>query len=260
MTIDSQINYYDQIIFDGVMRKWYGGTDFYNVGYWTDQIATQAEASTALVDRMLNGVEGHVVSVLDVGCGLGATTAYIKQRWPLARVTGLNLSETQVNHCRVNVSNCEFVVMDAADITLPDESFDLVISVEAAYHFETRQDFLKQAYRILKPGGTLALADILFDASHEHTKALSIWDVAHTNNIQGPLEYSEILAGIGFADPRIEDATEQTWRTWLKRLTAWTEQKFPETDAERLFVESWQKGVPKLLEAVRYYLLVTARK
>ena len=53
----------------------------------------------------------------------------------------------------------------------------LIFSAEAAFHFNTRRDFFTQAYRALKPGGSLLVADILLDGEHPFSKKMLAWDV-----------------------------------------------------------------------------------
>ena len=86
---DPQVVFYDSIILSPTMRRWYGDAEYYNVGLWSDSTRTPKEASAALVDRLIARAAEPITAVLDVGCGLGATTARIKRRWPEARVVGV---------------------------------------------------------------------------------------------------------------------------------------------------------------------------
>ena len=86
---DSETLAYDTIILSPTMRRWYGDAEYYNVGLWSDSTRTPKEALAALVDRLIARAAEPITAVLDVGCGLGATTARIKRRWPEARVVGV---------------------------------------------------------------------------------------------------------------------------------------------------------------------------
>ena len=250
---DPNIEAYDSSIFSPVTRVWYGTSDFYNVGYWSASTLTQAEASTALVNRLLDCHTQRPAAVLDVGCGLGATTSAIKSRWPFAHVTGINLSEAQVEYCRRNHRDCDFAVMNATALTFSENSFDLIFSAEAAFHFNTRRDFFTQAYRALKPGGSLLVADILLDREHPLSKKMLAWDVPANLDQSNPDDYKTCLEDSGYRNILVEDATEQTWRSWIRQLVDTTESTGVTTPHKHLHD-------PKRSSVVTSYVLVSARK
>jgi SAM-dependent methyltransferase len=250
---DPNVEAYDSAIFSPVTRDWYGTSDFYNVGYWSSPTLTQAEASTALVNRLLDRHAQDPGTVLDVGCGLGATTSAIKHRWPFAHVTGINLSEAQVEHCRRNHRDCDFAVMNATALTFSENSFDVIFSAEAAFHFNTRRDFFSQAHRALKPGGSLLVADILLDREHPLSKKMLAWDVPTNLDQANPDDYKTCLEDFGYRNVLVEDATEQTWRSWIRQLIEKTESTG--VPAPHRYLHDANRS-----NVVTYYVLVSAHK
>lgn len=251
--------HYDGLIFDPMMRAYYGSREFYNVGYWDDSCHLQAEASTNMVARLLSQAQAEVTAVLDVGCGLGATTRQVKERWPAAGVIGINISEAQVEHCRQSAPDCEFLQMDATRLEFADARFDVVLCVEAAFHFDTRQEFLQEAYRVLKPGGTLLLADILF-AEGPYADAVSVWKVAQSNALPDMNGYRNALAQEGFGNIRLEDATDRCWGAWCRSLKVWLEANRNTGTVTEAQWKQWQASLPGLATAVRHYILAAAQK
>ena len=99
--------------------------------------------------------------VLDVGCGIGGSARILAQDYGLD-VVGISISPAQVARATSLTPdglNCRFAVMDALDLQLSDQSFDGVWSVEAGPHMPNKQKYADELLRVLKPGGTLAVAD-----------------------------------------------------------------------------------------------------
>ena len=92
--------------------------------------------------------------VLDVGCGIGGSA------WILARdygfeVLGVSISPAQIRRATELTPeglSCRFEVMDALALTLPDQHFDAVWTVEAGPHMPDKQRFADELLRVLRPG------------------------------------------------------------------------------------------------------------
>jgi ubiquinone/menaquinone biosynthesis C-methylase UbiE len=122
--------------------------------------------SGPLARRLLDAAD--VVSgdhVLDVGTGTGVVALPAAARvLPEGTVLGIDISEEMLATARRKVArmldpgHVTFRVMDAAALTLPDASFDVVVSLFALHHLPDPGAALAQMHRVLVPGGRLAVA------------------------------------------------------------------------------------------------------
>ena len=248
---------YDGWIFNPLFRAYYGPRAYYNTGYWLESVGTQAEASHHLVARLLNAVAPQAHAILDVACGLGATTEDVAAKWPEATIVGINLSAPQLAHCRRLVPGRHFVQMDAAQMAFDEASFDVVLCVEAIFHFDTRRDFLQEAHRILKPGGYLLLSDILSFSK----RWLEAWGIPPSNNVSDMAVYRALIHSAGFEQIDIEDATEACWHRYCQNVRAWVHSQYEDGQLKEEVWHWWTQLFTDLeRQAVQHYVLVTARK
>ncbi len=137
-----------------------------NLGYWGRGARTSEDAQVAFVHELASRLPMLKGSrVLDAGCGLCGPAAILAADYG-AQVDGLNINEQQICWARKFIagnrleSQVRVHLANAMDVPFPDETFDIVFSLEAAHCFIDKRRFLAEACRVLRPGGTLLLSDI----------------------------------------------------------------------------------------------------
>ncbi len=144
-------------------------------------------------------------TVLDLGSGAGADVLISAKRvGPTGKAIGLDMTDEMLNLARANaaaagIQNVEFVKGYIEQLPLPDASVDIVISNCVINLSADKPKVIAEAARVLRPGGRLAVSDIIADADmDEQTRAdMAAW----TGCIAGALshdEFQQTLEAAGF--------------------------------------------------------------
>ncbi|MBO6017977.1 MAG: class I SAM-dependent methyltransferase [Prevotella sp.] len=141
-------------------------------------------------------------TMLDIGCGGGATLKRLLKRSPDAKVYGIDISEESVAKARkVNKALLEkqvFIQQGSANkLPYEDVKFDLVTAVETVYFWPSLPECLKEVHRVLKPGGRFAIMVEVVDTD-------SMW----TNVVEGmtaypPEQLKDMLDVAGFVKTEV---------------------------------------------------------
>lgn len=99
--------------------------------------------------------------VLEVGCGRGGGGGYLATQFKPRTYVGIDLSEKAAAICRSRYgAAASFFAGDAQELPFASESFDVVLNVESAFCYPSRQRFYEEVYRVLRSDGLFLCADI----------------------------------------------------------------------------------------------------
>jgi ubiquinone/menaquinone biosynthesis C-methylase UbiE len=253
---------YDRALVSANYRRYFEDSGFYNFGYWDSGAKSQREASEALVDELVGRISNRNGRILDVACGPGASTGRLLRYYAPDQITGINISENQLAAARERVPGCSFLLMDAAQLGFAEDQFDAVMCVEAAFHFNTRERFLREVLRVLKPGGTLVLTDMLF---REFLKPIGDFgQVPPANFVQDIVDYGARLEAAGFESVTVEDATERCLAGFRRHLAGWPageRRRGQMTFGQSLLMSVLSAGIARYFQTTcKAYLIASARK
>ena len=219
---------YDAWTSEGILEYYWG--EHIHLGYYTEKERLAGykkknfiEAKYDFIDKMVEFGKIDTLkpaTILDVGCGIGGTSRYLATKFgPETSVTGITLSKEQVKRATAlaserGVANAKFQVMDALEMTFPDDSFDVVWACESGEHMPDKKKYVEEMARVLKPGGRVVIAtwcqrdDSRMPVNSDERKTLDFlyaeWTHPYFISIE---EYARLMSGTG----KLKSVTTDDW-------------------------------------------------
>lgn len=214
------IHYYDSCYWD-YRFAWANGNNLaLHYGYWDSDTRSHSD-SLMKMNQVLAEQIGISESdyVLDAGCGLGGSAIWLAENCG-ARVLGITLSEKQVEYAtrfaekRGVADRVRFQAADFCKVPLEDERFDVVWGLESSCYAIRKQSFIQEAYRLLRKGGRMVIADGLAKRTQFTRKEWKIiliclngWAVP---NLATPKQMETHLQNTGFNEIAYRDISSYT--------------------------------------------------
>jgi len=152
---------------------------FMNYGYADDSEVKLNEADSKnryplqLYHHVASPVDLKGLHIAEVGCGRGGGADYVARTFQPKSMIGMDLNQKATEFCKTNykVDGLRFQQGDAMNIEFPENEFDALINVESSHRYPDFPLFLKEVYRVLKPGGHFLFTDFRWDFEMEKFEA-----------------------------------------------------------------------------------------
>ena len=174
-------------------------------------------AQAKLLARHLRAIDGN--AVIEFGCGMGYNTRWLADNLPDCRIDGVDLTQSHVDFCRKRSSadaNLRYTVGNYEKLPNGDNSYDGVLAVETLCQTSSMERALREAYRVLSPGGRLVVVDCfrggpLGEYSDEQRQAALLVEKATAVNEFAILDdWIALCASLGF---RLVESTDHSAET-----------------------------------------------
>jgi len=189
-------------------------------GYWDEKTKSHHQAlinkNQVLYDLAGISASDHV---LDAGCGIGGSSIWMAKQHG-NQMTAITISKQQTEHAaqhakRQGVADkTDFQVSDFCATPFADESFDVIWGLESICHALNKGDFLKEAFRLLRPGGRIVVCDGFIqrrefsdDEWKDIVTCLNGWAVP---NLCSRDEFNQLLEDNQFSNINYTDITAET--------------------------------------------------
>lgn len=125
--------------------------------------------SVQLYHHLTHGIEVAGKDIVEIGCGRGGGLHYLTRTFAPKTALGIDLEERAVKFSNkfYKIDNLKFKQGDAQNLSLDTNSCDIVFNVESSHRYPDFKLFLKEVYRILRPGGHFLITDFRYNHEFE---------------------------------------------------------------------------------------------